>query len=45
MKKFLLLIEDNELWGNFKNSINTDINSAIMELIRQYVRKKGGNSK
>ena len=42
MKKYLLLIEDEELWKKFKESIQKDINSEIIELIR---RKLGGNKK
>ncbi len=37
MKKYLLLIEDEELWKEFKESIQKDINSAIMELIKEKV--------
>ncbi len=35
MKKYLLLIEDEELWEKFKDKIDKDINSEIMELIRE----------
>ena len=48
MKKYLLLIEDEELWHKFKESIQKDINSEIMELIRKKItplgvpQKKGG---
>ena len=38
MKKYLLLIEDEELWAKFKDSIQKDINSEIMELIKEKVR-------
>lgn len=34
MKKYLLLIENVELWEKFKKSIEGDINSEIMKLIR-----------
>ena len=37
MKKYLLLIEDEELWAKFKEKIERDINSEIMELIRESV--------
>ncbi len=41
MKKYLLLIEDETLWKKFKESINKDINSEIMELIEDKVKHKG----
>lgn len=42
MKKYLLLIEDEQLWKKFKESIEKDINSEIMELVRKKVGEKGG---
>jgi hypothetical protein len=42
MKKYLLLIEDEELWEKFKEIIEKDINSEIMALIREKVKSKGG---
>jgi hypothetical protein len=39
MKKYLLLIEDENVWENFKKTINKDINSEIMELIKEKVKK------
>tara|TARA_Y100000034_G_scaffold136734_1_gene215318 strand:+ start:4679 stop:4822 length:144 start_codon:yes stop_codon:yes gene_type:complete len=44
VKKYLLLIEDEKLWEKFKESLNKDINSGIMELIGDKVKKgrKGG---
>ncbi len=42
MKKYLLLIEDGELWRKFKEVIEKDINSEIMELIKERVKTKGG---
>jgi hypothetical protein len=42
MKKYLLLIEDEALWERFKNLLNKDINSEIMELIKEKVKEKGG---
>ena len=39
MKKYLLLIEDEELWIKFKKSIQKDINSEILELIKEKVKK------
>ncbi len=38
MKKYLLLIEDEELWAKFKDSIQKDINSEIMKLIKEKVK-------
>ncbi len=42
MKKYLLLVEDEELWKRFKESIQKDINSEIMNLIGE---KVGGRKK
>ena len=39
MKKYLLLIEDEELWRKFKESIQKDINSEIIKLIERKVGK------
>ncbi len=39
MKKYLLLIEDENLWEKFKEGINQDINSEILCLIRDRVGK------
>ena len=44
MKKYLLLIEDENLWEKFKEVIKKDLNSEILELIRQRIGK-GGASK
>jgi hypothetical protein len=38
MKKYLLLIEDEKLWGKFKDSLKKDINSEIIELIKKKVK-------
>ena len=35
MKKYLLLIEDEKLWERFKDSIEKDINTEIIELIKR----------
>jgi len=35
LKKYLLLIEDEKLWGKFKDIIKKDINSEIMDLIKK----------
>jgi hypothetical protein len=40
MKKYLLLVEDEELWAKFKESIEKDINSEIMKLIEEKVDGK-----
>jgi hypothetical protein len=40
MKKYLLLVEDEELWARFKASIQKDINSEIMELIEEKVKNE-----
>ena len=42
MKKYLLLVEDEELWKKFKQSIQKDINSEIIKLIEEKTR---GNKK
>ncbi len=39
MKKYLLLIEDEGLWEKFKVTLERDINSEIVELIRERVRR------
>ena len=41
MKKYLLLIEDEKLWERFKESLKSDINSEIIELIRKKIRRGG----
>jgi len=41
MKKYLLLIEDEKLWEKFKSSIQKDINSEIIELIKKKLGIKG----
>lgn len=43
MKKYLLLIEDERLWENFKESIDNDINSEIMLLIKRKCGKEKKN--
>ena len=35
MKKYLLLIEDEKLWEKFKETIDKDINTAIIELVKE----------
>jgi hypothetical protein len=44
MKKYLLLIEDEELWEKFKKIIDKDINTEIISLIETKI-KKGRNDK
>jgi hypothetical protein len=39
MKKYLLLVEDEQLWQDFKAKIDRDINTEIMELIKERVSK------
>lgn len=44
MKKYLLLIEDEKAWEKFKESIDKDINTEIIELIKEKIEKgKRGN--
>ncbi len=38
MKKYLLLIEDEKLWEDFKSKIKRDLNTEIMELIKKKVK-------
>lgn len=40
MKKYLLLIEDEKLWEKFKETIEKDINSEIIELIKHKIGGK-----
>jgi len=44
MKKYLLLIEDEKLWEKFKNIISKDLNSEILELIKEKIKKGGKKS-
>ena len=41
MKKYLLLIEDEKLWNKFKELIKRDLNTEIMKLIEEKVKKEG----
>jgi len=41
MKKYLLLVEDEKMWEKFKESIDKDINTEIMELIKRKIEKEG----
>lgn len=40
MKKYLLLIEDEKVWGRFKEVIDRDINTEILELIKKKIEKE-----
>jgi len=39
MKKYLLLIEDEQLWERFKSKLKKDINSEIMDLIKKRAKE------
>ena len=41
MKKYLLIIEDEKVWEKFKESIDKDINTEIIELIKKKINWKG----
>ena len=43
MKKYLLLIENEELWEKFKKLIDKDINTEIISLIQKRIKKEGKN--
>jgi len=45
MKKYLLLIEDEKLWEKFKELIEGDINTEILELIKKKIEKEKKNEK
>ena len=45
MKKYLLLIEDEKLWERFKELINLDINTEILDLIKKKTEKEKKNEK
>ena len=45
MKKYLLLIEDEKNWEKFKEVIDKDLNTEIIDLIRNKVKKEGKNDK
>lgn len=42
MKKYLLLVEDEKLWDKFKEVIDKDINTEIIDLIKRKI--DGGNT-
>ncbi len=39
MKKYLLLIEDEKLWERFKGVIHRDINSELIDLVKDKVKR------
>lgn len=41
MKKYLLIIEDESLWQRFKDTIEKDINSELIEMIHERVKNRG----
>jgi len=45
MKKYLLLIENEELWEKFKKLIDRDINTEIISLIEKKIKKGVKNEK
>ena len=45
MKKYLLLVEDEKLWEKFKDVIEKDINTEIIELIKKKLGKGGKDEK
>lgn len=45
MKKYLLLVEDEKVWEKFKELINEDINTEILDLIKEKVKKEGKNGR
>lgn len=45
MKKYLLLIENEHLWEEFKKVIDKDINSEILELIEEKIKSNKGGKK
>jgi len=45
MKKYLLLVEDEKVWERFKELIDRDINSEIIDLIKKKIEKEDKNGK
>ena len=45
MKKYLLLIEDEKIWEKFKELIDKDINTEILDLIKKKVEKEKKDDK
>jgi len=40
VKKYLLLVEDEKIWEKFKEIIEKDINTEILELIKKKINGK-----
>lgn len=45
MKKYLLLVEDEKIWEEFKKIIDKDINSEILDLIKDKIKENKGGKK
>ncbi len=45
MKKYLLLVEDERVWEQFKQHIDTDLNTAIIQLIKSHTEGAHGKKK
>ena len=45
MKKYLLLIENEDLWEKFKKCIEEDINTEIISLIEKKIKKGAKDDK
>mgnify|MGYP001582614337 FL=1 len=45
MKKYLLLVEDEKMWEKFKELIEGDINTEILNLIKKKIEKERKNEK
>ena len=43
MKKYLLLIENQKIWEDFKKLIDKDINTEIIDLIKEKIKKGSKN--
>ena len=43
MKKYLLLIEDEKLWEKFKKVLKKDINTELIELIKEKIVRENKN--
>ena len=45
VKKYLLIVEDERIWEQFKHLINRDLNTEILHLIKQKVEGSHGKKK
>ena len=45
MKKYLLLVEDVKIWEEFKKLIEKDINTEIISLIKDKIKRVKKNGK